>query len=131
MTYMDVLSMNSYDMIDYLTETFLVEIPTSINSIEDMNRASELLLKLSTNYSYMNSLLSHIKLITRDAKRQLDKLDAKDPKKAEYKTNYEDMVDKKELINNITECVKQEYSAISRAVTIKIENNKELSMSMR
>ncbi|MBO4847046.1 MAG: hypothetical protein J5525_12250 [Lachnospiraceae bacterium] len=131
MTYMDVLSMNSYDMIDYLTETFLVQIPKSINSIEDMNHASELLLKLSTNYSYMNSLLSYIKLTTRDAKRQLDKLDAKDPKKVEYKTYYEDMVDKKEIINNITECVDQEYSAISRAVTIKIENNKELSMSMR
>ena len=127
MTYMDVLSMNSYDMIDYLTETFLVEIPTSINSIEDMNRASKLLLKLS----YMSSLLSYIKLTTRDAKRQLDKLDAKDPQKAEYKTYYEDMVDKKEIIKNITECVDQEYSAISRAVTIKIESNKELSMSMR
>ena len=131
MTYMDVLSMNSYDMIDYLTETFLVEIPTSVNSIEDMNRASKLLLKLSSNYSYMSSLLSYIKLTTRDAKRQLDKLDAKDPQKAEYKTYYEDMVDKKEIIKNITECVDQEYSAISRAVTIKIESNKELSMSMR
>ena len=57
-------------------------------------------------------------IATREAKRGGDK------------DLYEDMVDRKEAVERMTESVKQQYSAVSRAVTIHIENNKELHMNM-
>lgn len=127
--YDTILELEPYTMIDVLTTEYLTEVPNSINTIEDMNLASQKLLKLSASYSFITSLLSYVKISTRDAKREVNKADKewKDIKKAKY----EDLVDKKEIIANIAESIKQQYSAISRAVTIHIENNKELNMAMR
>ena len=99
--------------------------PDHIDSIEDMNNASKLLLKLSSNYSYICPLQSHAKIATRIAKRNKSKDDP------DSTIDYEDMVDKKEIIDNVADCIKQEYNAISRAVTIKIESNRELQMTSR
>ena len=44
-------------------------------------------------------------------------------------TVYEDMVDKKDIIENKSKAIKQAYSGISRAVSVKIENNQELKMT--
>lgn len=115
-TYTDILAMDAYDLIDYLTDTHLCSLPVSINTIEDMENASTMLLTLSASYSYLCSLLAFSKVMTRDAKRNLDKQE------------YEDFVDKRDIIDQITSAVKQQYNALSRAVTIHIENNNELKM---
>lgn len=125
MTYKDIIKMDPYDLIDFLTRTLTVKMPDHIDSIEDMNNASKLLLKLSSNYSYICPLQSHAKIATRIAKRNKSKDDP------DSTIDYEDMVDKKEIIDNVADCIKQEYNAISRAVTIKIESNRELQMTSR
>lgn len=100
-----------------LDEEFDVTLPDAIISIEDMEAASKLLIKLSGSYSFLTSLLSFAKIAVRETKRSGDKV------------AWEDMVDRKDAIENKTNAVKQNYSAVSRAVTIHIENNAELRMN--
>ncbi len=112
----EILEKRPAELLDWLLDNFYTDIPSVIASIEDMTTASETLLMLSGYYSYLMALSSYTKIQTREAKRNLSK------------EEYEDMVDRKEIIQNITEVVKQNYSAVSRAVTIHIENNNELKM---
>lgn len=100
-----------------LDEEFDVTLPDAIISIEDMEAASKLLIKLSGSYSFLTSLLSFAKIAVRETKRSGNKV------------AWEDMVDRKDTIENKTNAVKQNYSAVSRAVTIHIENNAELRMN--
>lgn len=113
-TYEELLSMPPIDLLNYLKEEFMVQIPIEIVSVEDMEVCSRLLLKMSGAYSYLITLSSYAKIKTREAKRSKDK------------EAHEDMVDRKEVIDNMTDMVKQAYTGISRAVTIHIENNHEL-----
>ena len=117
MNYKQLLAMSPEDLLNYLVDNFYLPVPDSINTSVDMENASRQLLALSSYYSFLCNLSSFAKLATRDAKRNKEKIE------------YEDMVDKKEIIQNMTESIKQQYSALSRAVTIRIENNRELKMS--
>ena len=117
MDYCKLLKLDTITLIKWLDKTFYVEMITEILDVEDMNKASKLLICLSSYYSYLCSLLSYAKVITRKAKRELTK------------EEYEDMIDRREAIANKTDAIKQQYSAISRAVTIHIENNAELKMN--
>ena len=117
MDYVQVMAMLPEILLDWLTDSFLEEIPSEMTTAEDMDNAAKLMLKLSSSYSYLCALLSYAKFETRNVKRCGDKED------------YEDMVDKKEAIQNILDAVKQQYNAISRVVTIRIENNRELQMN--
>ena len=117
MDYKKILSLPTLDLINWLDRSFRITLPTEILSVEDMQEASNLLIQLSGYYSYLCSLSSYAKAVTRIIKREGNKKE------------YEDMVDKKEAIQNVTEAVKQQYSAVSRAVTIHIENNQELKMN--
>lgn len=119
MSYEQILSLPADKLLNWLTSNFLIEVPEEIVTVEDMKDASKLLLQCTSYYSYLCALSSYAKLATRNAKRSGDK------------TRYEDMIDKKEIVNHITDCVKQQYSAISRAVTIHIDNNQELRMLSR
>lgn len=114
--YSNILNMEPTELLRWLSSEFSVEMPEEILTIEDMNLAAKLLMKLSSYYSFLSLLLSYAKLSTRAAKRN------------GTKEEYEDMVDRKEIIQNMTESVKQQYAAISRSVTIRIENNQELRM---
>lgn len=104
---------------EYLFTTFRVTVPQTIISVDDMNKASQLLLKLASDFSYLVALSAYAKLCVRDAKRN------------KSTREWEDMVDRKEIIDKTTEMVKQDYTAVSRAVTIKQENNKELYMNSK
>lgn len=115
--YEEVFKKKPKELLEWLTDNFYIPIPDAVLSIEDMDKAAEFLLRTSANYQYLNALLSYAKLATREAKRE------------KRKEEYEDMVDKKEIISNVVDAIKQSYAAVSRAVTIRIENNEELRMS--
>ena len=116
MNFNSILSKTPLDLSDWLLKEFPVQIPEVIVTPDDMTKAGETLLRLASIYSYLMALSTHAKLKTREAKRYLSK------------EEHEDMVDRKEVIENFTEAVKQGYAAISRAVTIYIENSNELRM---
>lgn len=112
----NVLSKEPSDLLNWLISNFTVRTPELVITMEDMSRASESLLKLSGIYTYLMTLVSYAKVMTREYKRSGDK------------TAHEDMVDRKEILQNYADAIKQEYQAVSRAVTIRIENNNELKM---
>ncbi len=112
-----ILKMDPTEMLEYLTDEFLIQLPTEITTADEMNEAAKLLLYLSNCYSYLCTLSSYAKIATREAKRSGDK------------QSYEDMVDRKDCIQNLADIVKQQYAAVSRGVTIRIENNNELKMT--
>lgn len=117
-----LLSMPPKDFADWLTKEFFIAIPIFvIKSADDMETASRLLVILANRYTYLSSLLTYAKLDTREAKRK--SAETKD------KTEYENAVDRKDSIENMVNSVKQEYQAVSRAITIYIENNAELRMN--
>lgn len=117
--YRTVLDKSPQELLDWITKEFIesVEMPVQIIDSDGMNNASEQLLKLSSYYSYLATLLSEAKLNTRLTKRSSDK-------KA-----YEDAVDKKEIVQNAADAVKMMYAGVSRAVTIRTENLQELRMN--
>ncbi len=117
MDYTTILNMEPIDLIEWLHTQFQVRIPLKIESAEDMDAAASLMLVLSGYKSYLLELLSYAKCVTRIAKRDQTKMD------------YEDMVDRKDAIQNMVDDIDQQYKAVSRAVTIRIENNQELKMS--
>jgi hypothetical protein len=116
-TYDELMKMEPRKLLNLLTSRFYVTMPEQITTVEDMERASKILLKLSANFSYLQALCAYAKFYTREQKRSGDK------------KLYEDAVDRRDIVENITDAVKQEYAAISRAVTIHTENNQELRMN--
>ncbi len=117
MNYEEILRMEPKALLEWLIKEFHVEQPKEILTVDDMQLASALLLQLSSYYSYLCALLSYAKIATRESKRSGEK------------ALHEDMVDKKDIIQNMTDAVKQQYASISRAVTIHQENNTELRMN--
>lgn len=116
--YADILQKDPLELLEWLSETFSIDFPTRINSVEEMSIASEKLLQLTGYHAYLCELLSYAKIAVRQAKRDLSK------------TEWEDYVDKQNAIDRRLDIVKQQYNAISRAITVKTESNKELFMSM-
>ncbi|MCR5396829.1 MAG: hypothetical protein K6E64_05105 [Lachnospiraceae bacterium] len=117
MGYNDILRKDPMELFCWLNQEFSVSVPAEIISAKDMDDAAKLLLKLTSYYSYLCSLLSYAKVLTRQVKRDCDK------------ATYEDMIDRRDMIEAMQKNVMQQYSAISRAVTIHIENNRELRMN--
>ena len=117
MSFEQILSLDALTLLDWLIANFSVSLPNSIASYNEMNQASEFMVKLTGYYTYLMQLSSYAKIKKRIAKRELSK------------TEFEDLVDKEDIISKFADCIKQQYSAISRAVTIRIENNKELLMN--
>lgn len=118
----EILNMDPRSMLEWILQEFSGEVPEEdipkmILTAEDMKSAGTVMLKLTGFYSYLTTLHSYAKIRTREAKRDKTNKEAA-----------EDMVDKKEIIHSFAESVKQSYSAISRAVTIYIENSNELKM---
>ena len=117
-TYQEVLSMNPDDL-QFWCDSFLVEIPTSIETIEDMQLASRLLSQLASHFTYLNSLSVYAKNAVRREKK----------KGKENKDVYEAMIDRQNAITSTCDSLKLLYSCLSRLVTIKQEINKEINMS--
>lgn len=115
--YKEALEQSPYELLENL-KNFLVEVPAQINTIDEMNIASNLLLRLASNYSYLCGLAAYAELETRRLKREGEK------------TEYEDAIDRKKVVSKFCDAVHQQYQAISRAITVHTENNNELKMSM-
>lgn len=117
MDYQHFLDMGTYEFLTWLNKTFPTYVPQSIKTSQDMERAADELLKLSSMYAYITELASWFKIATREAKR------------TKVKSEYENMVDKKDAVENKASAIKQAYAGISRAVAIRMENNAELRMT--
>ena len=123
--YSEVLQYEPLYLISWMERTFLEPIPSKIETMEDMAMAGQFMLRNTEGFTYIKELLSVAKIQTRQAKRLLDT----DKKNAAYKEDYEDMVNRRDAIETIADVLKQQYTAVSRGVTIHTENNRELQMT--
>lgn len=113
----NILTLDPADLLIWLNENFLENIPTTVTNIEDLKRSGELLGKLTNIYSYLSSLSLFAKLKVREAKKD--------------KTNKEEIdkaVDRRDIITTYAETVKCQYNAVSRMVTVKKQIDDEMKM---
>lgn len=113
----NILTLDPADLLVWLNDNFLENIPTSVTNIEDLKRSGELLGKLTNIYSYLNSLSLFAKLKVREAKKD--------------KTNKEEIdkaIDRRDIITSYAETIKCQYNAVSRMVTVKKQIDDEMRM---
>lgn len=115
-SYEDVLKMDSLVFAAHI-DGFLSNIDISILTTEDAQAATTELGKLSNRYAYLSSLSNHAKLYKRRLRR------------AGNVSDYEDMIDKEAMIADAMSSVDRQYRALSKAITVHIENNKELYLT--
>lgn len=94
MNYEGILNKTPKELIEWLVKEFDTQMPQEVLTAADMETASKLMIKLTGQYSYLCTLLSYAKIKTRETKRSGEKRE------------YEDMVDKKEVLQYFTDCVK-------------------------
>lgn len=115
-SYEDVLKMDSLVFAAHI-DGFLSNIDISILTTEDAQAATTELGELSNRYAYLSSLSNHAKLYKRRLRR------------AGNVSDYEDMIDKEAMIADAMGSVDRQYRALSKAITVHIENNKELYLT--
>ena len=119
MTNKELLQMTPLDLTDWLIKNYVTEIPTNIESKEDMEKAGRLLGELTNKYSYLISLVTYAKISVREEKR----------KGSSNKEGSDNAIDRRDAIQNIADIVKMQYQAVSRMITVKKEINEEIHMS--
>lgn len=112
-----LLDMEALEFVDFLAASFSYEIPVEITTIEQSIEAGKLLGELANNIAYLLSLSSYLKIYIRQAKLE---------KNMELANDY---IDKKNAVDAFADAIKQQYSAISRMITIRSDNLKELHMN--
>ena len=117
LSYDQVCTMDLLDVVKDMNHEFCIEIPTQIDSLEEMSSAGTMLGDLTNEYTYMVALLAMMKATVRIAKRKFPK------------EQYEDLVGKRDAVSDIVDLLKQQYQAISRMITVKQEINQELYMT--
>lgn len=134
----EILQTNPIELIDWLQAEFELEVPHKLETIEELKNASKLLSKTTNTYSYLMNVSSYAKIYVREKKRISDKATkeskahkddeelAKEAAKA--KLEYENMIDRKEAIDNAADIANKQYNAISRMIAVKREINTELQM---
>ena len=117
-TIRDILEADTIDVADWANRNFFTLLPiTSIETPEELARASRLMAEATNNYAYLSGIISYVKIYKRAAKTAGDK------------GNANELIDKEDIIQRAIDAVKLKYSTISRMITAKQEINKEIHMS--
>ena len=114
--YSEILEKDLIGLVEDLNSRFCIEVPTDISTPEAMQEAGRMLGSLTNSYSYLMGVLSLLKASAREARKTDKEL-------------YESLVGKRDAVAAAVDMVKQEYSAVSRMITVKIEVNRELAMT--
>ena len=108
MDYNTLLNMTPIDLAIWLEKEYASTLPSNIDSMEEMKKVNTQL-----------SRLTYTKIQVRQEKR----------KGKENKENYEDMIDRRDTLQNTADILKMQYQTLSRMITVKKEINDELRMS--
>ena len=114
-TIQNIFSMDPIDMINFLAETYLIEIPEKIDSVEDLTVAGNKLCEIGAALQFFHELNAYAKRYVRVAKR------------SEVKEKWEDMVDRKDAIHELTEALTKVKESLSRAMTAYIQKQEEMN----
>ena len=110
----DILQQSNDDLIQYLNTLCEIDLPISIETVDDLKTAAGILGKLGPLYSF----LVNMKLRTNIQKRMF--------KKNKEQEKYEDFLIKENIFEAFIDQVKMMYNTTSRMVTLKQLVNEEL-----
>ncbi len=113
-SYIDILKMDPLVFLTFL-EQYKVEVNCNVENVDEMNRAGQQLGEIANAYSFLSSLYAYAGVLKRQLQRNGQQAD------------YQDMIDKEEALNQTMKAVDLLYKSLSKAITIHIENNRELS----
>ncbi len=117
MSFDELLNMDIEKFFEWITYNFNTDMIDAVETEDDMRQASKMISRAIANYSYLSSLLAFLKIKVRQEKRNKNK------------ELYEDLMDKREVVQEAVDSTKMLYNGISRMVTIKIEIDKEMNMT--
>lgn len=117
MTNYQLLEMDPVELVDWLESEYLIELPTDVNSLDEMNKAGMLLGKLANTYSYLKILSAYAKLNVRRAKQQKSN-----------KEKIDEAVDRREIFETFADTIKLQYTAVSRMITVRKQMDEESKM---
>lgn len=113
----DLFQMEPEQLIRYLNQLCKVEIPKTVETVEDMQEAANILARLGPLYAF----LSNMEMTANVQKRMLKK-------NKEQKEQYEEAITREYIFGSYGEQVKMLYQTVSRLLTIKSQINQELKM---
>lgn len=115
-TPINMLVMSGPQIIRSLHHHIIGEIPNGIKSESDLQQIEYFLGKAASDYAYVIELLNYARMYTRRLKRD------------SHKDKYEDMMDIKNALEELSGVIKLKYQAISRMLTIHQERADEQEM---
>ena len=126
--YIDIAKMDNYELIQYLLDNFDFQVLPKLETIEEMQEASQLLMFATNANSFLTNVLSYVSLFKRDRKREYESYKKGSQEYASHKHLYEDYVDKEAILMRKIESLDNIKQTTSRMLTIKQEIDKELTM---
>lgn len=104
-------------LLKYLTENYTVDMPISIDTKEQVKKASEEMAKASAYYAFLTPLKLQANILKRVLKN-----------KKEDKILIEDMLVRETIIDAHMSVMRQSYDTISRLFTIRYKEQEEIRM---
>ena len=114
----ELLSMPPEDLMAAASNRFKLDLPPSIDTVDNLNKLAKLMSKSISEYSYLINMAQ----IARMRKRALKRSGAD-------KFTVEDALTREEIFTNYAEIMKAAYQAASRMITVKQEINEELKFT--
>ncbi len=114
----ELLSMPPEELMAAASNRFKLDLPPSIDTVDNLNKLAKLMSKSISEYSYLINMAQ----IARMRKRALKRSGAD-------KFAVEDALTREEIFTNYAEIMKAAYQAASRMITVKQEINEELKFT--
>lgn len=114
----ELLSMPPEELMTAASNRFKLDLPPSIDTVDNLNKLAKLMSKSISEYSYLINMAQ----IARMRKRALKRSGAD-------KFTVEDALTREEIFTNYAEIMKAAYQAASRMITVKQEINEELKFT--
>ena len=114
----ELLSMPPEELMAAASNRFKLDLPPSIDTVDNLNKLAKLMSKSISEYSYLINMAQ----IARMRKRALKRSGAD-------KFTVEDALTREEIFTNYAEIMKAAYQAASRMITVNQEINEELKFT--
>lgn len=114
----ELLSMPPDKLMEAASERFTLDLPPSIDTVDNLNKLAKIMSRSISEYSYLINMAQ----IARMRKRTLKRAGAD-------KRTIEDALTREEIFSNFAEIMKAAYQAASRMITVKQEINEELKFT--
>ena len=114
----ELLSMPPEELMAAASNRFKLDLPPSIDTVDNLNKLAKLMSKSISEYSYLINMAQIARMRKRALKRSGADMFA-----------VEDALTREEIFTNYAEIMKAAYQAASRMITVKQEINEELKFT--